>query len=267
MVACHGRYRVRKVRISAVIITKNEEKNIGRALASVAWTDEVLVLDCGSSDRTVELALKSGAIVETDDWKGYVANKNAAAEPASGDWILSIDADEEITPELRTEIEIILEDPGGAAGYRIPRKNHYLGHWIRRCGWYPDYQLRLWRRGAGRWVGGRVHERVEVNGPVGRTRAPINHYSYSSIAEHIDRMNTYAGLAARDKFEAGKKAGVFRLLLAAPAQFIRLYFLRGGILDGIPGLLVSALGGYYAFLKQARLWELHYKNRHQGDIN
>lgn len=248
-------------RISAVVITKNEERSIGRALASVAWADDVVVLDSGSSDSTVEVARRAGARVEASEWRGYVAAKNAAAELATGEWILSLDADEEVTPELRDEVSAILSHPGGAVGYKVPRRNFFWGRWIRHCGWHPDYQLRLWRRGKGRWVGGRVHERVEVDGGVGRTKAPLNHYTYSSISEYLQRMDRYAGLSAMDKYEAGKRTGFLRLLFSAPGQFIRLYFFRGGFLDGIPGLIVSALGAYYTFLKRAKLWELQSTDR------
>jgi (heptosyl)LPS beta-1,4-glucosyltransferase len=251
--------KVARERISAVLITENEERNIGRALASVEWADEIVVLDSGSSDSTVEIARGAGARVVTAAWQGYVAAKNSAAALAGGEWILSIDADEEVTPELRDEIESVVERPSGPAGYRVPRRNFYWGRRIRHCGWYPDYQLRLWRRGKGRWVGGRVHERVEVDGVIGRTKAPLNHYTYSSISEHIRRMDRYAGLSAMDRFEAGKRTGFLRLLFAAPWQFCRLYFFRWGFLDGIPGLIVSALGAHYAFLKHAKLWELQQK--------
>ena len=250
--------------ISAVLVTRDEERNIGRALASVAWADEVVVLDCGSADRTAEICRGAGARFEERPWRGFVDQKNAAAEAARCDWVLSLDADEEVTPGLRAEIESILEAPGEAVGFRMPRRNHYLGRWIRRCGWYPDCKLRLWRRGRGRWVGGRVHERVEVDGPVGRTRAALNHFSYDSIGDHIRRIDTYSELSARDKLDAGVRASFLRMLLVPPLQFLRLYLLRGGLLDGLPGLVVSAMGAWYAFLKQARLWELQRERERLG---
>jgi glycosyltransferase involved in cell wall biosynthesis len=244
--------------ISAVLITKNEEAHIGRALRSVEFADEVVVLDGESTDGTVEVCRAAGARVELKPWGGFVAQKNAVTEMAAGDWVLSLDADEEVTPELRAEILRVVSDPGGREGFLIPRKNHYLGRWIRHCGWYPDHQLRLWRRGRGRWVGGSVHEHVEVDGSFGRLSAALNHFSYDSIAAHLERMNRYAGLIARDRFEQGKRAGFAGLLFAAPWQFFRIYFLRAGFLDGLPGLIVSAMGAYYAFLKKAKLWEMRH---------
>ena len=251
--------------ISAVLVTRDEERNIGRALASVDWADEVVVLDCGSADRTADICRRAGARFEVLPWQGFVDQKNAVAGMACCDWILSLDADEEVTPQLRDEIELIIENPGDAIGFRVPRRNHYLGRWIRHCGWYPDYQLRLWRRDRGRWVGGRVHERVEVDGKVGRTRAALNHFTYDSIGDHIRRIDTYSELSARDKLEAGARASFLKMLLAPPWQFFRLYLLRGGLLDGLPGLVVSAMGAWYTFLKQARLWELqHERERRDG---
>jgi glycosyltransferase involved in cell wall biosynthesis len=247
--------------ISAVLITKNEERNIGRALRSLEFADEVIVLDGESSDRTMEVCRAAGARVEVKEWDGFVAQKNAAVQLAECDWILSLDADEEVTPELREEVLRVVADPGEKVGFFIPRKNFYLGRWIRHCGWYPDYQLRLWRRGRGRWVGGRVHERVEIEGEAGHLRAALNHFSYNSIGEHLLRMNRYAELIARDKFEQGKRAGLAGLMFAAPWQFFKLYILRGGILDGLYGLLVSAMGAHYAFLRKAKLWELQHERK------
>lgn len=243
-------------KISAVIIARDEEPNIGRALESLKWADEIIVLDTGSEDRTVEICRDSGARVEETTWSGYVEAKNQVAGMASCDWVLSLDADEEITPQLTQEIKEIVNGSKENAGYRIPRNNHYLGKRIRYCGWYPDLQLRLWKRGKGKWVGGRVHERVEVEGQVGETSSAMNHYTYGSIKEHIGTMEKYAGLQARDKFEAGKRTSAVSLFFTPPWQFFRLYILRLGFLDGASGLIVSAMGAFYAFLKKARLWEL-----------
>lgn len=242
--------------VSAVLIVKNEESNIRRALKSLTWADEIIVLDTGSVDNTVHICREMGVRVDEHEWHGYVDAKNTVSNMASSDWIFSLDADEEVTPELREEILQTVNDSSAKSGYRIPRKNHYLGRWIRYCGWYPDLQLRLWKRGKGCWVGGRVHERVDVDGPVDTMKSAMNHFTYASLAEHIERMNRYAGLYARDNFEAGKRTSALALFLIPPWQFFRLYFLRLGCLDGVHGLLVSALGAYYGLLKKARLWEI-----------
>jgi (heptosyl)LPS beta-1,4-glucosyltransferase len=253
------------VRISTAIITLNEEQNIIRALESVAWTDEVIVIDSGSSDQTVDICQEWGARVIAGKFDGYVRSKNRALRHTKGDWVLSIDADEEVTPELRKEIEQIIADDKAADGYRIPRKNHYLGKWVKHCGWYPDYQLRLWRRDSGQWVGGRVHERVNVNGEVRKTNAALNHFTYHTLEEHIIRMNKYAGLHANDRFDEGKRTSYISLLFAPLFQFIKLYLLRLGVFDGLHGLMVSSMGSYYAFLKKAKLIELQLKQKKSAD--
>jgi len=252
---------VSNVKISAAIIALNEESNILRALESVAWTDEVILVDSGSTDQTIDIARDWGARVIAAGFDGYVEAKNLALKYTSGQWVLSLDADEEVTPELRAEIETIVADEAAADGYRIPRRNHYLGKWMRWCGWYPDYQLRLWKRGTGRWVGGSVHERVDVNGEVGKTKAALNHFTYNSLNDHVARMNRYATLHAQDRFAAGKRATFLHLLLTPLLQFIKLYFLRLGMLGGMRGLMVSGMGSYYAYLKKAKLIELQLKEK------
>lgn len=250
-----------KLKISATIITLNEEKNISRALASLDWVDEIVVVDSGSKDATEKICREAGARFISIVWPGYVAAKNAALDAARGEWVISIDADEEVTPELKKEILDVIDHPDVAQGYRIPRKNHYLGKWVRRCGWYPDYQLRLWERGRGRWHGGRVHESVKVEGRVVPLEAAINHFSYESLSDHLKTIDKYTSLIARDKFEKGKGVNIFGLFFAAPLHFLKLYFLRGGILDGIRGLLVSVMGAHYNFLKKAKLWEMRQREK------
>lgn len=256
-----NRFIMENCKISAAIVCRNEERNIKRALDSLGWVDEIVVLDSGSSDRTVEICHTAGARVEQVEWHGYVETKNAALKIVRGEWVLSLDADEEVSPELRNEINGIISGPGAKIGYRIPRKNHYWGRWIKHCGWYPDLQLRLWQRGRGVWTGGSVHESVKVEGSVGRTKAALNHFSYDSISAHLHRLNEYSALIAQDRYEAGKRTGLLALLFSAPWQFFKLYFLRLGFLDGLPGLIVSGLGSYYAFLKKAKLWELRRSDR------
>ena len=251
------------MKISATIITLNEEKNIARALKSLDWVDEIIVVDSGSTDATEKICKEAGAKFISVEWPGYVAAKNMALAAATGDWVLSIDADEEVTPELRDEILKEIKSPDVAQGYFVPRKNHYLGKWIKRCGWYPDYQLRFWERERGHWQGGRVHESVKVEGRVVPLNKAINHFSYESISAHLKTIDKYTDLIARDKFEKGKKVSFFGLFFAAPLHFLKLYVLRGGFLDGLRGLLVSAMGAHYNFLKKAKLWELRLREKNK----
>ena len=248
-----------KKTVSAVLVTKNEEHNIRRVLDSLNWVDEIIVVDSGSVDNTLKICREYEVRIEEVEWKGFTETKNIAMELADSDWILSLDADEEITPELKEELLALIESDDPLDGYRIPRKNHYLGKWIKYCGWYPDLQMRLWKYGKGRWMGGRVHESVFVDGSTGVTKAAMNHFSYNSIADHLERINKYSGLNARDKYESGKRCSFLNLLFVAPMQFVKVYLIRGGFLDGSRGLIVSVLGAFYAFQKKARLWELQQK--------
>ena len=242
--------------LSVTIITRNESAHIEACLASVDWADERLVVDCGSTDDTVALAARAGARVVAHDWPGYAAQKNFAASHAVHDWILSIDADERVTPELAREIQGLMTSEPAPPGFRIPRITWHLGRWFRTTDWYPDPQLRLYDRRRGRWKTRRVHESVDVDGAPGQLAHHLQHYAYRDIAHHLETMNRYTTLAAEDLFESGRRVGAGDLLVHPIAAFLRNYVLRRGIVDGAPGLIVSAMNAYYVFLKIAKLWEL-----------
>lgn len=243
-------------KLSVTIITKNEAADIGQAIATVSWADEVLVVDAESHDETRAIAERLGCRVLVRPWDGYVSQKNFAAGAASHDWILSLDADERITPALADEVQAMLGSEPAARGYRLPRVTWHLGRWIRSTDWFPDHQLRLYDRRHGRWDGRHVHESVRVEGAVGTLKGEIQHYAYRDIADHLETIDRYTTLAARQMHERGRRAGAADLLLQAPAAFARNYLLRGGFRDGTPGLIVSVLNAYYVFLKFAKLWEL-----------
>jgi glycosyltransferase involved in cell wall biosynthesis len=242
--------------LSVTIITLNEAAHIRAAIDSVAFADEVIVVDAGSTDDTVALAAAQGARVETRAWTGWVEQKNVAARLASHDWILSVDADERVTPALQTEIRALLASEPPLRGYRVPRVTFHLGRWIRTTDFYPDFQTRLYDRRAASWRGRYVHESVAVNGPVGRLRNELQHYSYRDLRDHLDRINHYTTLAARQMREDGRRSGPLHLLVHPPAAFLRNYVLRRGFLDGTAGLTLSAVNAYAVFLKFAKLWEL-----------
>jgi glycosyltransferase involved in cell wall biosynthesis len=242
------------VKLTVTVITRNEAAHIGEALQSVAWADEIIVVDSHSTDDTVAIA-RHYARVEVRDWPGYGAQKNYAADLAANDWILSIDADERVTPELAAEIRSALEGEPTAKGYRIPRVTWYLGRWIRSTDWYPDYQLRLYHRRAGQWNGRRVHESVELQGPPGLLRHDLQHYAYRDISHHLSTIDRYTTLASEQWLAEGRRTNILEILIHSKLAFLRNYILRGGIRDGAPGLLVSILNSYYVFLKLAKLWE------------
>jgi glycosyltransferase involved in cell wall biosynthesis len=242
--------------LTVTVITRNEARNIAAALESVSWADEIVVVDSHSTDDTVAIARRYATRVEACDWPGYGAQKNRAAELASHDWVLSLDADERVTPELAAEIRHLMQNGPAARGYRIPRVTNYLGRWIRTTDWYPDYQLRLYDRRAGRWNDRRVHESVTLEGDPGTLRHELQHYAYRSISHHLHTIDRYTTLAAEQWLAEGRRTTAFGALVHARLAFARNLLLRRGFADGAVGLLVSGLNSYYVFLKFAKLWEL-----------
>jgi glycosyltransferase involved in cell wall biosynthesis len=254
------------VKLSATIITFNEAENIRAACESVAWADEVLVVDSESSDATAEIARACGARVVVRPWPGFAAQKQFAVEEARNDWVFSLDADERVSPELRASIEDLLyaPDAGLADGYRVARRTWYMGRWIRGGGWYPNHQLRLFRRARGRWRGAHVHEsvRMDEGARVSTLRGDLLHYSIRD-ASHHHRMigERYAPLAARQMYEAGRRTTPLRVATAGPAAFARSYILKAGFRDGLAGLCIARFAAHHAFLKNLLLWELQNEGR------
>ncbi|MDR7513163.1 MAG: glycosyltransferase family 2 protein [Armatimonadota bacterium] len=242
--------------LSVIVITRDAARHIAEALASVTWADEIVVVDSGSTDDTVEIVRHYTDRVVTHPWLGYGAQKNYATSLARHDWILSLDADERVPPALAEEIRELLRGEPPCRGYRIPRVTWHLGRWIRSTDWYPDFQLRLYDRRSARWATRRVHESVQVDGPVGYLRHELHHYPYCNLADHLATMDRYSRLAAQDLLEQGRRARLWDVALHPPAAFLRNYLLRGGFRDGLPGLIISAMNAYYVFLKFAKLWEL-----------
>jgi glycosyltransferase involved in cell wall biosynthesis len=244
------------VPVTATVITLNEAAHIQACLATLSWADEVIVIDSGSTDGTAELARAAGATVIVRDWPGYAAQKDFAASQARHDWIVSVDADERITPELAAEIRTVVANPGDKVGFRVPRITFHLGRWIRTTDWYPDYQLRVYDRRHAGWAKRRVHESVTSRGPIGQLTCSLQHYAYRDLAHHHETMQRYTTLAAQQMFEEGRRGSAFALLLHPPAAFLRNYVLKRGFMDGVPGLIISAMNAHYVFLKFAKLWAM-----------
>ena len=242
--------------LSVTIITLDEAGHIARAIDSVSWADEIVVVDSGSRDDTVEIARRRGARVETRTWSGWSDQKNFAAALASHDWILSIDADERVTPELATGIRALLLTEPPLRGYRMPRVAFHLGRWIRTTDFYPDYQTRLYDRRAARWRSRPVHESVAVDGPIGTLAHELQHFSFRDISDQVARIDRYTTLAARDLYDNGRRARTSDLLLHPAAAFLRNYLLRRGVTDGLPGLTISLLNAWSVWLKYTKLWEM-----------
>jgi glycosyltransferase involved in cell wall biosynthesis len=252
------------LKISATIITFNEASNIRGACESVAWADEVVVVDSRSTDATREIARECGARVIERDWPGFAAQKQFAADSAGHEWVFSLDADERVTPRLRASIEALrqTDDAALADGYRVARRSFYMGRWIRGGGWYPDYQLRLYRRARGRWEGAFVHESVKMSAGarVSTLEGDLQHFSVRDAAHHHRMIGErYAPLAARQMFESGRRTTPLRIALAGPTAFARSLLLKGGFRDGLAGLAIARFAAHHAFLKHLMLWEMQKK--------
>jgi len=243
--------------LSVIVITKNEERNIRECLKSVSWASEVVLVDGGSIDKTVDIARSMGAKVHLRPWEGYGAAKNFALSQCTGAWVLWLDADERATDSLAGEIQSIVgKEVGGFSGYEVARRAYFLNRWIRHCGWYPGYVLRLFKREAGRFTEDRVHERLEVKGKVGRLRSDLLHYTDPNLQHYFEKFNRYTSLGAEELVEKGKHFGIAKLIFRPIWVFVRMYLIRRGFLDGIPGFILCVLSAGYVFTKYAKLWEL-----------
>lgn len=243
--------------LSLAIICLNEEANIERCIRSVPFADEVIVVDSGSRDATVEIAKSLGAKVFVETWRGFRDQKRRATDLCRNEWVLSLDADEALSPEAAREIETLLSSPklGSATGYESPRLTWNLGRWIRHGGWYPDRQLRLYDRRQSRWEGGEhVHERVRSR-VTQRLEHPIRHWPFATLAVQVETNNRYSTLGAAEQARKGKKFSVLKLVFKPLSKFFETYVVKKGFLDGLPGFIISVGAAYSIFLKFAKQWE------------
>lgn len=245
--------------LSAVLITRNAAEQLEACLSSVSFCSEVIVVDSGSSDRTREVAQQFGARVIEKEWLGFGRQKQFAVEQASNDWVLCIDADERVSPELAASIGVALENPI-APIFRMPRRNRFLGRWLRHGEGYPDWSARLFDRRSARWSDDPVHEKVLYSVTPGTLQGDLLHESAESLADYIDKQNRYTSLAAKALHVQGSSAGLLQLIGSPAVRFIKFYFFRLGFLDGVPGLAHTTIGCMNSFIKYAKLIEL----RHQA---
>jgi len=246
-------------RLSVTIITYNEEENIRNCLESVKWADEIVIIDSGSQDKTVEISKEYTSKVFINPWPGHYQQKNFATDKTTNLWVFSIDADERVTLELRKDIERVLTNPL-FDGYLFPRKNYFLGKWMRHGGWYPDHVLRLFRKGKGRFGGINPHDKVIIDGgKVGVINTPIVHLTYRNFSQYIAKQHTYTTISAKEIVKRrGKKTKVGQLTLIGRffTKFLERYIWKMGFLDGLHGLIAAIAASYFAFVKYAKVWEL-----------
>ena len=240
------------MKITATIITLNEERNIARAIESLRCCDEIVVLDSGSADRTVELAEKFGARTVESPWRGYAGQKNWAAEQAANDWILSLDADEALSEALEAEIWGLKKSGPRYDAYTMPRLARYLGRWILHSGWYPDRKIRLYDRRKAKWVGEFVHESVQVSGRIGHLDSNILHFTCDSLSEHLKSLDRNTTLAAQEIAGHRVKVPLYRVIFDPAWTFVKSYFLQRGFLDGLEGLTIAYMAAFYTFLKYSK---------------
>lgn len=244
------------MKISAFIVCCNEEERLKRCLESVKWCDEIVVVDSGSKDRSVEIAKEYTDSVYHRAWTGYVDQKRFGLEKCSHEWVLNIDADEEVSPELREEIRRVLSSPTEVNGYYLSRVIFYLNRWWRTGTWYPEYRLRLCKKSETEWGGSDPHEKAIVRGKTARLKGELYHYTYSDIFDQVRRLNSHSTDAAASLMKKGARVSYIQILLNPLVRFLKSYFLRLGFREGFPGLLVAVLEAYYVFLKYVKLWEL-----------
>ena len=245
-------------RVSTVTITLNEERNVGPCLESLAWADEIIIVDSYSSDKTVEVCQQYTSKIYQRPWPGFGAQKNFGIDQALSEWILIVDADERITDSLRDEIKDVLSTHStDMVGYHIPRRNFWYGKWIRWAGMYPDYQLRLFKKSAGRYNDVAVHENLILNGRTGFIKNPMIHITERRLSDHMRKFMQYTTLAAHEKAKKRTKVSMLDLGFKHIMTFLKSYLLRQGFRDGIHGFIISVLAGMYTFVKYAKLWEMN----------
>ncbi|HHE37706.1 MAG TPA: glycosyltransferase family 2 protein [Candidatus Cloacimonetes bacterium] len=241
-------------KLSVTIITKNEESNIERCLESVKWADEIVVVDSDSIDKTVEICRKYNCRIIQTEWLGFGKTKQKAVNTAKYNWIFSIDADEEVTPQLQKKMQSILKNPR-ADGYRINRRSFYLDRWIQHCGWNKDFPLRLFNRQKGGFNDKPVHESVQIKGKISKINEILKHYTYPDLTSYINKMEHYSSLSAADASNKKQNASVNKAVVHGISKFFEMYFLKAGFLDGKTGLILSINSAFSVYYKYLKIWE------------
>lgn len=243
--------------ISVVVVTKNEERNIRDCLNTAKWADEIIIVDSYSTDKTLEISGELTQKIYQRSWEGFGIQKNFAMQKATCPWIFILDADERISTELKDEIlSVMRSSPEHVVGYQLPRRNYFYGYWIRNCGCYPDYQLRLLRKDSGYLDDAEPHNKMVLQGEMGTLRAPLDHLTSPTVNDHLRKFPNFSKLASQEKFKSKKNVGWYDLFFPPLATFLKMYFSKGGYREAIPGFIYSSFASLYTFLKYAKLWEM-----------
>lgn len=260
--------RQKEAQITAFIICMNEESQIRRCLESVKWCDEiVMVVDSRSSDRTLDICKEYTSRIFVKDWPGFVKQKRFGLEQCTTEWVLNLDADEEVSDELRDEIlDALVNSPQEVNGYYLSRVVFFLGRWWRKGGWYPEYRLRLCRRAFTQWGGNDPHEKAIVSGQTKRLSGELHHYTYSDLSHQVRTLNSFSSQAARTLYDRGKRATWFNVMFNPLFRFAKWYLLKKGFREGFPGLSIAILEAYYVFLKYLKLWELGHTDAREKNL-
>ncbi len=243
------------MKISAAIITLDAASDLDRCLASLSFADEIIVLDQGSRDETAEVCARHGAVVHQTEWLGFGPTKQKAVDLCRNRWVLSIDSDEQVTPELQAAIETLPDQPDEAA-FMVNRLSRFLGKWIRHCGWHPEYVTRLFDRNRAGFNDKPVHESIIAEGDVGRLDGLLRHYTYETMEQYIDKLNRYTSLAAEEMHLAGRSTSLLGAVIRAKVAFLRMWLVKGGILDGLPGTVLCLASSFYVLSKYTKLWRM-----------
>ncbi|MCB1189214.1 MAG: glycosyltransferase family 2 protein [Leptospiraceae bacterium] len=246
--------------VSVCITTFNEELKLPLCLKNLDFVDEIIIVDSGSTDKTVFIAEQYTSKIYQRDFDNYINQKNYCLSKAKNNWVLALDADEVVSLELKQELLLILQSQLVYDGYFIPRLSFYLNRWIKHGGWYPNYQIRFFNKEKGHFSGLLVHETVQITGEITYLKNPLLHYSYNNISEHVKTINRYSDLTAMEKHKLGKKSSILFAILEGMWKFFSMFFLRFGFLDGKAGLVIAIMGSYYNFLKYIKLYELNKKS-------
>ena len=243
--------------LSICIICGDEEKYIKKCLESTTWADEIVVVDHVSKDKTFEIVKEYTDKAYQRPWTGFIDQKNEVLSHATSDWVFSLDSDEEITEELKQEIKETIQNPDAKAGYYVPRRSFFHGRWINNSGFYPDRQLRLFKRIKAKWVGERVHERVEIDGDISTLKSDLLHYPYKGTVEGLENAaNRYSSLQSQNLYDEGKRYKLWLLLFRPFFKFLEVYLLKRGFLDGIPGFIIAINSAHSMFLRYIKLREI-----------